>query len=223
MVRKTFILLNDIKLRNVKEESFMSKIYTLRPASLKVFLLIVRKVNTTISIAEALQLRNPTVSHHIKTLMEAGLIERGEKRGKFQPYRPRWLRVAEEFIKTVSHEYFLGEAMATLGREYKSKLPPVDVLAKNKHIQALVKSGIEDLAYSHMSVIRNLKINFRVYFKEFIMALLMEGLQPTGDESDKEFQTFKKFVESCRKPYLRFPGSLNWAKAMKGLGFKKAV
>lgn len=59
------------------------------PARLRLFSLIASKGEACAAcdLVEPLGVSQPTVSHHLKVLHEAGLVER-EKRGRFVYYRP---------------------------------------------------------------------------------------------------------------------------------------
>jgi len=150
-----------------------------------------------------------TVIFHLNRLRRKGLVKRGQKDGKFQPYEVNWPTVVRFFLETVNPAFSF-------------KPSRLEKFLNNKYIKELVEAGLKELADAHSPSYKRVRFGLKTYFKEFHEAIKQASLNIEGEGKDME--DFKELIESLREIVrLKNPGSFQWIRTLEKLDYITSV
>jgi DNA-binding transcriptional ArsR family regulator len=118
----------------------------------KVFYQLLLDHTTPKEIASNLKIKPPTVVEHLRRLQNAGIVEIGIKKGKYQHYKINWKRFISEFLERVP---------TLVNYEVMLEVAP-DLVKEKKEIEEYTKKQIR----SFKKISKELEEN--EYFKKLI-------------------------------------------------------
>lgn len=156
----------------------------------KVFYQLTLGHTTPKKISSNLKIKPPTVVEHLHRLQRIGIVEIGEKKGKYQHYKINWKRFASTFL----------EHAPTL-IDYEVMLEAMPDFAEKKGMEEDLKREIRLLKKSFKELEENeyFKRLIRSYFKGLAELVEMGALKLTLYSAIEEFEEALRLVPLIKK------------------------
>jgi len=182
------------------------------PVPFKVVLLIANGIDNPRSLADALDVKPPTVIYQLRRLRKVKFVKLGAKEGRIQHYKINWKELGKAFCKAAGCSEKIGE------------------MSKNSSFRTLLKEAF--YAAGRFSVkckpnarkirLASWQTSLADFFNEFRIALIKSFPElETHKPKDPESTMFIKLLEKCNnkfKSYYGTKGDLFWRIALEKTG-----